>query len=83
MMDVRLFQTQIIHQYVTQKKRKKNKRTRSRRKFAYTEVVERGVRQPTSGDIFSQLIKHLGILEDWKKTKNKKTQVMTNCTHCM
>lgn len=37
------------------------------RTFAYTEVVERGVGQPTSGDIFSQLIEHLGILEDWVK----------------
>lgn len=36
-------------------------------KFAYTEVVERGVGQPTSGDIFSQLIEHLGILHDWVK----------------
>lgn len=70
MIDVRLFQTQIIHQYVTKKKKKK-KRTRSRRKFAYTEVVERGVGQPTSGDIFSQLIKHLGILEDRGKKTNK------------
>lgn len=34
------------------------------RKCAYTEVVERGVGQPTSGDIFSQLIEHLGILHD-------------------
>lgn len=79
MIDVRLFQTQIIHQYVTKKRRKK--RTRSRKKFAYTEVVERGVGQPTSGDIFSQLIKHLGILED--RGKKKKKQVMTNCTHGM
>lgn len=71
MIDVRLFQTQIIHQYVTKKKKKKKKRTRSRRKFAYTEVVERGVGQPTSGDIFSQLIKHLGILEDRGKKTNK------------
>lgn len=52
-------------------KKKKKKRTRSRRKFAYTEVVERGVGQPTSGDIFSQLIKHLGILEDRGKKTNK------------
>lgn len=70
MIDVRLFQTQIIHQYVTKKKKKK--RRRSRRKFAYTEVVERGVGQPTSGDIFSQLIKHLGILEDRGEKKQKK-----------
>lgn len=70
MIDVRLFQTQIIHQYVT-KKKEEEKRTRSRRKFAYTEVVERGVGQPTSGDIFSQLIKHLGILEDRGKKTNK------------
>lgn len=37
------------------------------RKFAYTEVVERGIGQPTSGDIFSQLIEHLGILHNWVK----------------
>lgn len=32
--------------------------------FAYTEVVECGVGQPTSGDVFGQLIQHLGILHD-------------------
>lgn len=32
--------------------------------FAYTEVVEGGVGQPTSGDVFGQLIQHLGILHD-------------------
>lgn len=35
--------------------------------LAYTEVVECGVGQPTSGDIFGQLIEHLGILHDWVK----------------
>lgn len=32
--------------------------------FAYTEVVECGVGQPASGDVFGQLIQHLGILYD-------------------
>lgn len=31
-------------------------------KPAYTEVVECRVGQPASGDIFGQLVKHLGIL---------------------
>lgn len=35
--------------------------------FAYTEVVECGVGQPTSGDVFGQLIQHLWILSDWVK----------------
>lgn len=35
-----------------------------RGKLPYTEVVERGIGKPTSGDIFRQLIKHLGILGD-------------------
>lgn len=37
--------------------------------FAYTEVVECGVGQPTSSDIFSQLIEHLWILFEGKTGK--------------
>lgn len=41
--------------------------TKSESNAAYTEVVECGIGQPTSGDIFGQLIKHLGILHNWVK----------------
>lgn len=37
---------------------------RQKSSFAYTEVVECRVGQPTSGDVFGQLIQHLGILQD-------------------
>lgn len=40
---------------------------RQKSNFAYTEVVECGVGQPTSGDVFGQLIQHLGILHDLMK----------------
>lgn len=36
-----------------------------KRRSAYAEVVECGVGQPTSGDVFGQLIQHLGILCEW------------------
>lgn len=41
-----------------------NKKFYNNSHFAYTEVVECGVGQPTSGDVFGQLIQHLGILYD-------------------
>lgn len=49
--------------------------------LAYTEVVECGVGQPTSGDIFGQLIEHLGILHDWVK-KDEIFFLKSTCMVC-
>jgi len=41
----------------------------------HSEVVESGIGQPTSGDIFGELIQHLGVLGlEEEKDKNISTQ---------
>lgn len=42
----------------------------------YSEVVESGIGQPTPGDVFGELIQHLGVLGlEWDKDTNTSTWV--------